>query len=91
MSDTYTFGEVLDELLKSKGIRKTQIAKEVGMTDAAIHRLINNSTSPSSDRIMKIIAPLGYDLAVVKSGSKLPKGSFVLHQAKEVNHSKKAE
>lgn len=91
MSDTYTFGEVLDELLKSKGIRKTQIAKEVGMTDAAIHRLINNTTSPSSDRIMKILAPLNYDLAVVKSGSTLPKGSFVLHQAKEVNHTKKAE
>lgn len=91
MSDTYSFGEVLDELLRSKGIKKTEIAKEVGMTDAAIHRLINNSTSPSSDRIMKILAPLGYDLAVVKRGSKLPKGSFVLHQVKEVNHSKKAE
>lgn len=65
-SDTpLTFGEVFSEILYEERLRKTAAAERLGISDAAVHKLINDTNSPTIDRALSVLNEFGYSLAIV--------------------------
>lgn len=62
-----TFGEVFSEILYEERLRKTAAAARLNVSDAAIHKLVNDGNSPSIDRALSVLNEFGYSLAVVRS------------------------
>ena len=89
-SNTLTFGEVVKHLISEKKATKTSVAKELGFTDVAVHRLINNVSSPTLNRALAVLDVFGYTLAVIPDGVDLPAGSvFLRHAETEAERGKK--
>lgn len=78
--ETRTIGQIFSTLLESKGMSKLGASKQLGITDAAVHRIIKDENSPSVNRTIKVLGLFGYTLAAVKKDSELPEGSFFVER-----------
>ena len=61
--------EKIIEARESKGITQAKLAEITGLKQAAISRLETSKAIPRLDTILKLLTPLGYKLAIVKSDS----------------------
>ena len=75
-----TFGEILGRIISDQGLSKMAASKLIGKSDPAVHRLINNASSPSIDTSLKTLEPFGYTLAVIKKDASLPEGSCLFKE-----------
>lgn len=73
------FAEVLMEILADTGLNKSDLARRVGVTYQAVQSVIKKD-NPSVLVAMNYLDMLGYDVALVRKGKKLPEGSFVLNE-----------
>lgn len=76
-----TFGKLLEKLIEAEGITKTEAGARIGQSDASIHRLIGNVSSPSINRALTILDSYDYTLAVVKKGAELDGDTVLLLHA----------
>lgn len=73
------FAEVLMEILADTGLNKSDLARRAGVTYQAVQSVIKKD-NPSVLVAMNYLDMLGYDVALVRKGKKLPEGSFVLNE-----------
>lgn len=73
------FAEILMEILADTGLNKSDLARRVGVTYQAVQSVIKKD-NPSVLVAMNYLDMLGYDVALVRKGKKLPEGSFVLNE-----------
>ena len=73
------FAEVLMEILADTGLNKSDLARRVGVKYQAVQSVIKKD-NPSVLVAMNYLDMLGYDVALVRKGKKLPEGSFVLNE-----------
>ncbi len=73
------FAEILKEMLADAGINQSDLARRAGVTYQAVQSVIKKD-NPSVLVAMNYLDMLGYDVALVRKGKKLPEGSFVLNE-----------
>lgn len=73
------FAEILKEMLADAGINQSDLARRAGVTYQAVQSVIKKD-NPSMLVAMNYLDRLGYDVALVRKGKKLPDGSFVLNE-----------
>lgn len=72
--------EALKSVLESEGASHYSIAKRLGVSTVTITHMWQQKSIGSS-RLVRICDLVGWDVVLVKRGSKLPKGSIVLEEA----------
>lgn len=63
--------KVLDEIkdtIKKEGIKKSKLAKDLGMSNQGLSLNLNGKTSMPIDRAEWLLNILGYELKIVKKG-----------------------
>lgn len=81
-ADTLSFGGVFKRVIEDEGLNKTQAGQRIGKTDAYVHKIINDGSSPKINTAIDILSPFGLTLAVVpKESDDLPDGSAFLRKA----------
>lgn len=69
----------LRELLEEDSRSNAEVARRLGMpTGQALYSRLRPESTPKVDFVAALLAELGYTLAVVPSGSRLPRGSFAV-------------
>lgn len=69
----------LRELLEQDSRSNVEVARRLGMsTGQALYSRLRPDSTPKVDFVAALLAELGYTLAVVPSGAKLPRGSFAV-------------
>lgn len=82
--DTLSIGGAIKRLLASSELKQKTLAEEAGVTSASLSRMLADAGgSPSVNRTLSTLKPLGFTLAVVKNGEPLPEGSILLRETKK--------
>lgn len=74
-----TFGEALKTILRARGYTQREFGEMIGVKQGSISSMMAEST-PRLNTTMDYLEPLGYRVAFVPVGSKLPDGSFVIDE-----------
>ena len=70
-------GEALREIVAMRGYSIRGFAEEIGVSNTSIGRSMNRENVPVST-VTKYLSRLGYEVAFVPVGSKLPDGSYAI-------------
>lgn len=70
-------GEALREIVAMRGYSIRGFAEEIGVSNTSIGRSMNRENIPVST-VTKYLTALGYTLAFVPVGAKLPDGSYAI-------------
>lgn len=70
-------GDIVRCLLVKRGHSQRSYASTVGVAVGAVASLLNKS-NPHTDTLLKYLAPLGYTVAIVPVGSRLPDDAYVV-------------
>ncbi|MDR1050149.1 MAG: helix-turn-helix domain-containing protein [Deltaproteobacteria bacterium] len=62
----------LIEAREAKGLTQVQLAEAAGLTQSAIARLETLKATPKIDTLFKVLAPMGYKLAIVPAETAVP-------------------
>lgn len=77
--------EAILEVMKRQKVTQTQLARQLGITPPSVCIMLGRSkTTPckgiGADKAAKWLGKLGYELAAVPKGSKLPDGAIVVNK-----------
>lgn len=76
--------EVVKELIKKSGYSQRGYAAAKGLPLGTVQKACINQNC-KTDTLMRVVGPLGYAVAVVPRGSKLPDGGYVLSMSDPVD------
>lgn len=71
---------LLGHIMKERGYTQAELAKTLGISQAAMYNSLQRKTM-KIDTAIKYLEPLGYEVAIVPVGSKLPSGSYALESS----------
>lgn len=71
------FSEAAEGILAAQGKRPSDLARAAGVSRASVAGLLSKD-NPSIEVAVRYMASLGYDVALVPSGKRLPEGSYVM-------------
>lgn len=82
--DTLSFGNAVRHLLKDRGIKQVDYAEQLGVTSASVSRMLADAGgSPSLNKALAALKPLGFTVAIVRQDVDLPEGSVLLREVKK--------
>lgn len=80
------FSDSLRKIMATRGYTQQALADAVSVSQSSIASMLRKN-NPSVDALCKYLSVMGYDIALVPTGSKLPDGSYVLEPSrKEPSH-----
>lgn len=71
------FAQAFSAILSARGYTQTGLADDIGVSRQAVTQLIRKN-NPTVDSLDRYLARLGYRVALVPVGARLPDGSYVL-------------
>lgn len=71
------FSDAYHTIYKSRGYTQQALADALGIRQSSVSSLLKKG-NPSVDALVGYLAPLGYEVALVPVGSRLPDGSMTL-------------
>lgn len=71
------FSKAFIGILNARGYNQRALAAEVDVKPPSISSMLKKN-NPSVDALSKYLRVLGYDIALVPVGAKLPEGSYVI-------------
>lgn len=77
-----TFSSSLKSILEAQDVTASELSRMVGVTHQAVQSLIRKN-NPTIDVAIRYLSNLGYDVAFVRRGKRLPEGSYVIGSSKE--------
>ncbi len=75
-------GDIIRSLLKKRGHSQRSYAAAVGVTCGGVVSLLKLS-NPRTDSLLKYLAPLGYTVAIVPNGARLPEDAYIVTPSTE--------
>ncbi len=71
--------EALRDLYKSRGYTLASWAEAVGVSKGVVGKVAGEcGGEPKLGSLIRYIAPLGYQVALVPTGTKLPEGAYII-------------
>jgi transcriptional regulator with XRE-family HTH domain len=71
------FSDAYRIIYKSRGYTQQALADTLGIRQSSVSSFLKMG-NPSADAMIRYLAPLGYDVALVPVGTRLPDGSMTL-------------
>ena len=71
------FGEAIREIIAKRGYSIRSFGVEVGVQGSSVGRTLTHDNAPMS-KVLAYTNALGYDVAFVPKGCKLPDGSYIV-------------
>lgn len=65
--------DALKTIMKARGYTQTSLADSLGVTQPAVSSVVN-ADSPAVDTLTRYLAAMGYRVAFVPAGTRLPEG-----------------
>lgn len=75
-------GNAVRSIAKERGFTQDSLASELGVSQAAAWKIFRESANPSVGVLSAYLAPMGYQVALVPVGTKLPNGCYVIESSK---------
>lgn len=73
------FGNALKSVMEESGVNGSDLSRMVGVSYQAVQSVIRKD-NPSIEVAMRYLNALGYDVAIVRKGKRLPDDSFVMRK-----------
>ena len=67
----------LREIYETRGYTLRNWSAAVGVTHSVLSKVVNG-VDPKLGSLIRYIAPLGYQVALVPTGTKLPEGAYII-------------
>jgi transcriptional regulator with XRE-family HTH domain len=77
MAEKTGFGRALTDACDAAGITRADLSRRVGVSQPAVASVVAKD-NPSLAVAMRYLSELGYEVALVQRGKKLPEGSYVM-------------
>lgn len=77
--DTINYSDAYKQIMKSRGYTQRELAAVIGIAQGSLSCSLKEG-NPTLSTAGKYLQPLGYKLALVPVGSRLPDGSVVIDQ-----------
>lgn len=71
------FNKAMKGIIATRGFTQTGLAETVGVKLGSLGNILRKN-NPTVNGISKYLRVLGYDIALVPVGSRLPEGSYVI-------------
>lgn len=75
------YNEAMRAIMSSRGYSQKALADELGMTQGAIASVMRLN-NPTVDAMNNYLSAMGYGVALVPAGMKLPDGCYMLESGK---------
>ncbi|MBY4798341.1 helix-turn-helix domain-containing protein [Collinsella sp. AGMB00827] len=76
------FQDAMKQIIKSRGYTILGLAEQVGVKYGSLSGILRKN-NPTVSGISKYLRVLGYDIALIPNGAKLPEGSYVITKEEE--------
>lgn len=77
----YVF-EALREIASKRGYSQKELAEKLGTSQTAVWKTMSEKSNPSVNVLSFYLKPMGYQVALIPTGAKLPEGCYVLESSK---------
>lgn len=71
------FSDAYHAIYKLHGYTQQQLADVLGIRQSSVSSFLKKG-NPSADALIRYLVPLGYEVALVPAGTRLPDGSMTL-------------
>lgn len=75
------FGNALRSVMEESGVNGSDLSRRVGVSYQAVQSVLRKD-NPSIEVAVRYLNELGYDVALVRKGKRLPDGSYVMRREK---------
>ena len=76
------FGNALRSVMVESGVNGSDLSRRVGVSYQAVQSVLRKD-NPSIEVAVRYLNELGYDVALVRKGKRLPDGSYVMGRSEE--------
>lgn len=80
--DQTNFSTAIAEILKDRDVTQSELARMMGVTYQSVQATLSKE-NPKLETVVRYLSNLGYDVAFVRRGKRLPEGSYVIGSSKE--------
>ena len=70
--------ECVSNLIQQSDLKNADIARALNISPQTLNSRLKDTSNPTAKTLIEILDVLGYDLAIVRKGTKLPDTSTIL-------------